>query len=360
MFKIIKVIAIWIVGLLLVSILGSFTIPKIENRGLGAPSLDRNFNYYLSLAQWDGGNYIEIAKNGYTNQNYYAFAPLYPLTIKIVTNITKVDHLISGLIISVASFFLFIIFLYKYVAKIKNAKIAQHVALTFIFFPTSFFCIIVYSESLFLLLTILSLYLLEKKNYVASIVISSLVPLARYVGIFVILANSFLLYKKGKSKNLLLGLALAVIPFVSYLAVLKFITGDSFLFSSAQSAWGRFTLDPLTTIFLYITPLFSLQPLSTNNFFDLAILLGFLAILAKNICRLPSNIWIFSMLALIIPATTGTLTGMPRYALASIGAFIVLGEYLYTHPKLKLWLWSASLGLQAAFLALFVTGHWIA
>jgi len=360
MLKIVKLIAFWILGLVVVSVLGSLAIPKIENRGLGAPSPSHDFNYYLSLAQWDGGNYLEIAENGYTKRNFYAFAPLYPLAINLTSKIFRFDYVLSGLTISVVTFVLFITILYKYVTKIRNQKIAQSVALTFIFFPTSFFCLLVYSESIFLFLAILAIYLLEKKVYAVAVLVSSLLPLARFIGVFVVLANMFLIYKKGNHKILLAGLFLATLPFLFYLVLLFFIAGDSFLFSSAQSAWGRFALDPFSTIFLYLNAFFTFNSISINSFFDFATTIVFTAVLTKNISKLAPNIWVISMLAIIIPATTGTLTGMPRYALGSFGFFIVAGEYLHYHPSLKLWVWPAALALQAVLLSLFLTGHWVA
>ena len=360
MSKIFKVVVAWIIGLFLISFIGSLTLPKISNAGLGSQSSGRNYSFYLSLAQWDGGNYLEIAQNGYLRNSYYAFSPLYPGLIGFLSKMTKLDLVISGIFISVVSFLAFVYFFHKYVSLLFGEKQAGASTLTFVFFPTTFFCLLIYSESLFLLFMILSMYAFAKKDYPISIVTAAVAPLIRHLGVFLILGHLFKVAIEDKNLKLSLAFVISSVPFATYTMVLYIVFNNPLFFASTQSLWSRFALDPVSTIFLYLVPVFSLQPLSLNNLFDLFVTATFLLVLVSGIRHLPKNLWIVSVLAILIPASTGTLTGMPRYALISLGAFILLGKFISDKPKLKALVWSTSLALQCVLFALFITGHWIA
>ncbi|KKR78141.1 MAG: hypothetical protein UU23_C0003G0039 [Candidatus Curtissbacteria bacterium GW2011_GWA1_40_9] len=360
MFRIFSIVAFWIIGIFLISIIGSSTFPQVSNSGLGSQSETQDFNYYFSLAQWDGGNYIEIAKNGYPDSKYFAFSPLYPIFIRLIHSVFNLDFVISGLIISIVSFLIFLFFFHKYTALIYGKKHADTTVLTFLFFPTTFFCLLVYSESLFLLLVMLSIFAMYKRNIIAYSMSTALLPLARFVGIFLLLGNIFKAILNNRSKSLLVISFLSLTPFLAYLISIHIILGNVFAFSSVQSLWGRYTLDPITTIISNVVSLISLQSFSLNNFFDLFITLLFLYLLITNIKRLHSNIWIFSILTILTPVSTGTLISIPRYVLPSLGAFIVIGIMLNNYPRLKIFIWASSLALQCLFVSLFINGYWVA
>lgn len=57
----------------------------------------------------DAVHYLDIAKNGYTDLHYYAFAPLYPLSIKFFSFIFLGSYELAGLFITNISFIFFII-----------------------------------------------------------------------------------------------------------------------------------------------------------------------------------------------------------------------------------------------------------
>jgi hypothetical protein len=133
-----KIIFTWILGLFTVTFLGSFAFSQIPNGALGAIDYGKPFNYLLSLAQWDGGNYLNIAQNGYQTLGSYAFAPLYPFLIKLASTFTR-SYLFAGLIISISSFTLFLNIFYRYIKNRCGKSLAQTTVITFLLFPTTFF-----------------------------------------------------------------------------------------------------------------------------------------------------------------------------------------------------------------------------
>jgi len=59
---------------------------------------------------WDAGNYLSITKVGYTEQTY-AFFPLLPLLTRLVTEVTRLDTAVIGVVIvNLAIFFALFVF----------------------------------------------------------------------------------------------------------------------------------------------------------------------------------------------------------------------------------------------------------
>jgi hypothetical protein len=135
---------------------------------------------------------------------------------------------------------------------------------------------------------------------------------------------------------------------------------DPFLFLSSQAYWKRELMDPISTVVGYLVRMFSFQNVPINDYFDLLTTLSFIAILILGARKITSSMWIFSMLVILIPASTGTLTSMPRYVISSLGTFIILGIYLKDRDLLRKIVWVIFLTSQAVLASLFVNGFWIA
>lgn len=361
---ILKIFLFWRLGLLVVTYIGSFTFPLVANSALGAIGPGKQFDYWASWAQWDGGHYFDIAKDGYLLNSDFAFFPVYPALIRFFSTFLQ-NYLLTGLLISNISFLIFLFIFYKFVKEKYSTKIAFYSTVTLLTFPTTFFAVSYYSESVFLLLaSIVFIFLGSKKFLLASIAVS-IASLTRFIGVFLIISivYSYLAQIKFNFKKInwhlthitvaFFGIAIyALYLFANFNAPLKFL--------SVQSIWERQILDPVSTIFSYIWAILTSQGRPINDYFDFLLTLLFLGILIAGIKKISSSLWIFSMLVILIPASTGTLTSMPRYLLASLGAFVILGQYLANKPKLRLVIWTVSLIAQAILAVRFVNGYWVA
>ncbi len=70
---------IWFFAIASIAFVGFITIPHSN----------RFSNDFLNnFSNWDGGHFIGIAKNGYSEKFQYAFFPLYPLLIRTISQIT--------------------------------------------------------------------------------------------------------------------------------------------------------------------------------------------------------------------------------------------------------------------------------
>ena len=195
------------------------------------------------LELYDAEHYINIAKLGYNEPLLYAFFPLYPLLIKVVSIIIP-SYRISGALISNICSFLSILVL----NELTKSKENSWYILCFIFSPILAFTSIVYTESLFMLLTILGYYLYKKDKYILSAIVIGLSILTRNSGIILWGAIGIdMLYRlfvqkdqNIKFKNIVIFGIISLLIGMIYPIYLYIETGDLLKFASIQTEyWNR-------------------------------------------------------------------------------------------------------------------------
>lgn len=382
---IVKVFIFWRISLFALTYLGSIVFPKVANGGIGAVAPGKEFDFLSSWAQWDGGHFVNIAALGYFNPQEYAFFPLFPNLIRFVSIFTFGNLPLAGLLISNIAFLVFLAVFYKLVKNKFGARVANTAIFTFLTFPTAFFGVAVYTESVFLLFACLALYFLESKKWLYAAIFSSAACATRFVGVFLIIpfawscirsiANSQLSLRGAKRRSNLkkiaaltpftrddivriIAMPLSLSGFLLYSLYLYLKFGDPFYFSTVQSVWHRSFVNPLITIASYVT----VNPFNKpfNDYLDIASTVGFLLILVFGFKKIPRAWWFFSLFTILVPASTGTLTSMPRYVLSAFPVFILMGIYLADRPVLKTIIWGVFLVLQISLAVLFVNGFWTA
>ncbi|MGE5617602.1 MAG: mannosyltransferase family protein, partial [Candidatus Woesearchaeota archaeon] len=128
-------------------------------RGFDPLSLTAPFGYFGNLlaapfARWDSVWYLTIARAGYNHQAARtAFFPLYPLLVRGVGYATRSD-LVAGVLISLVAFALALMLLYRLAALELGGELARLTVLLIAFCPMAYFFSAVYSESLFLALSL--------------------------------------------------------------------------------------------------------------------------------------------------------------------------------------------------------------
>lgn len=354
---ILKLFLFWRLGLFLLVILAGFTVAKTTGSQISP---------FYSWAGWDGGHFLAIAKNGYITLEDYAFFPLFPLVVKISSFLFFGNLTLAGLVVSHLCAVAFLYIFYNLVKKHTGRSVATATILTFILFPTSFFTVALYSESLFLLFVAFSFYFLSKKNYLYASIFTILASLTRLVGIALVIAiiYSYLESKKFKIKNLgksFWQVLISPLGFIFYLFYLYLTTGDFLYFLKAQQFfWQRSIINPIATISAYVGEIVTLHPRPLFHYFDLLITVLFFLVLVLGRRKIPSSWWLFSVLVILIPASTTSLVSMSRFALASLGSFVIIGKFLEEKPYLKMPLWALSLFIQALLVVRFASGIWTA
>ena len=214
-------------------------------------------------SRWDTGFYTSIVDQGYRIQGVQfpsvAFFPLMPVLIRLMRLLTG-DTLSAGLLVANAALLGAVMLLHLLVADEDDQPTADRAVWYLLIFPASFFGSAIYSESLFLLLSIASLYLVRKGRWWAGGVASILGAMTRFVG--VLLAPLLVVEWWQQRKQLseapvlideqestakrklpewtdLVAASLAPLGTLAYMIYLAQKFGDSLAFLHASNAWGR-------------------------------------------------------------------------------------------------------------------------
>ncbi len=325
------------------------------------------------LANFDGVHYLSIAENGY-GYAQQAFFPLFPILIRLMHQITGVSYLNAGIILSNIIFFLFLLVFFRWIKKLFNTNISKWTVILFVSFPMAFFLQCLYTESLFLLLVVLSFLLAGNKKYFFALFIAGIASGTRVVGIFLLptIIIPYLYSQRSTVKlkyitKLVLYSASGVLGLAVYVWYLFVKYKDPLLFLHTQSAFGanrssgELILLP-QVLFRYLKILLSVDP-STLTFWISVSELIFL-FLAVGICiaafktKIPKQYTIFSLILIIFPTLTGTLSSIPRYSLAAIVIPVVFALSI-KNTKKKVFLVAGMLLFQFVFASLFFAGFFV-
>lgn len=327
-------------------------------------------NWLSSLANFDGLHYILIAKDGYS-QYEQAFFPLYPMLIKFLTSVFFNNQMLTGIIISNLSFLLGLWFFAKYLEIGKwKSKIWPLVFL--LAFPTSFFFGAIYTEGIFFLFLVLTLYFLKKEHYLLVMIFAFLASTTRLVGLFLLIPIVFHLAKtKIDFKKALVPLA-PILGLVSYCFYLFKTTGDPLFFLTSQPIFGANRSSHLILLpqvyWRYLKIFFIANHdfryyISVLEFFIFNLVFMVLIFdLFKNL-KLKIKNWetislnIFSFATLLLPTLTGTLSSVPRYALFSLSFFIYLSQIKNIAIKYSITI--IFIILHVLLLGLFAQGYFV-
>ncbi|MDR1990306.1 MAG: hypothetical protein LBQ09_08770 [Acidobacteriaceae bacterium] len=152
-----------LLGMLAVTIVGTVPPPVAEGLWRIAPGEIANL-----LARWDTSFYYAIATTGYawdpttfSHQNI-VFFPAYPVLMRLGGAILGHSPMIAGLVVSLVSFTIGIAVLYRLAALELGESYAWRVVLLLATFPYALFFSTVYTESLFLCLSVSVFYAIRR------------------------------------------------------------------------------------------------------------------------------------------------------------------------------------------------------
>jgi len=326
----------------------------------------------LPFGDWDGIWYQRIADYGYdptvAHGNGVAFSPLYPMLMRYVHVALDVSYLAAGVMLSTAAFLVALVLLHRLVARRSGERVARTAVWLTAFFPVSFVFSSAYTESLYLLLTLLTFALLEGRRFVAACGAGALVVLTRPTGIMLVPALMIRLWRE-QGRRLSRGFVLRLLPLAALPVVyilfglyLYYRTGDPFATQSAQSAgWGR----GANLLLVLAMPIAVL-----NGLYVAAYDLGRAGYLFDTVCamvwallliegwvrrRLPPEYLLYGSLAVALPVFAGTYVALPRYGM---GIFVVMwlaAFHVAARPLLGRWL-KALLPVSVVVAALLVLG----
>ena len=334
-------------------------------------------------ANWDGVHFVRIAQHGYANEQQTSFFPLYPLLVRPLTWL-GLSATAAGMLLSlVASFFAFLFF-YELARSLRGERVARCGTIALALFPTALFLNAVYSEALFLALSGGCLWALYVKGDPLNAgLLGYFAALTRSFGVLLVLAVGWewLRHRREYGWGGLVGVAAPVVGLATYSFYLWRVARQPLLFNIAYERWGRSREDPVTGLvrgfrhaddglqyLVHPGRLFGTTSLNppfwVSNTVGFAIAVVLLVLLGAAIRGLPVGLVLYSLASALAPMSLPNpvlpLVGLPRYALAVLPLFVVLGIGLVRSRVFAVVWFAASIALAVVLTLEFVTFRWVA
>ena len=289
---------------------------------------------------WDADAYGFIAQHGYqagVQTVRAAFFPLYPLLI----------HLLGGgdwamLIIPNVSFFAALSLLYVVATKRMDVDRARLTLWMVALGPAAMFFSYPYTESLFLLVTVVSFLFMESGQWVLAGAAGLAASLTRAPGIIVAAALGAEGALASRRKLALVALALPVSGLVIVSVVDAISIGDPLAFAHAQAAWVAPNRNLVHLIGLFAKAVLDGDPFRPEAL-GMPVLLVFAAGALWTLRRLPISYGVYALVQVLIAANQAvylhSFYSLPRYLAVIFPCYFAFATWLAPRRGLQLtWL----------------------
>ena len=322
------------------------------------------------FARWDSVWFLEIARDGYTEAQDAAFFPLYPLLVRATGS-----SVLGGVLVSLACFAGALWLLHRLVALDFGDRVARLCVVLVAVFPGAFFFSAVYSESLFLLLSVAAVYGARTGRWELAGIAGVLASATRSAGILLLVPLAVLWWRSRRPVHGAVWIAAVPLGLVAFCAWLQAELGDWSLVFDAQDAWNRELAIPLVDAAEaawhgardIVTGEPRTWPVFDTAWFDAGLfllLLLALAALAGALRRLPPAYSGYAAavlaLPLLFPAAGQPLMSLPRFLAVVWPLHLWLAIVLVERPAWRRGVLALFLAGLAAVSAEFATWGWVA
>jgi hypothetical protein len=324
--------------------------------------------HFSHLYKFDVYSYMAIAENGYHTYQLsephppanWVFFPLYPMLVKGLSfllpwlSLHTTGIVLSNVLLVLALYFLHLTALERGLVK---GEIGQ-LLFTVVIYPASLYFSLMYTESLFLMLSAATLYFSLTKRYFWAMLAAGLSTVTRVPGV----ANLFFaggtilidLIEQRKWRfrwadaRYLLYAALSLVPLLSYFTYMNYLTGSFLAPVHEQDNWGRETAFPFQSLLHYIrAPYFILGGGGWDNgviSFTMALLaLGVFGVYAvkhartliRNYRELLFFAYGFVLIAIPFSSSPTLLTSIVRYMMVSIPFYFYFYDLTKKHGVIR-------------------------
>ena len=277
---------------------------------------------------------------------------------------------LSSLVISHLCFFISLIGFWKLLNLDFEKNTAKIIILSLLLFPTSFYFVSTYTESLFFATVVWSFYLARKESWFTSGIVGALSSATRIVGMGLIPAFLFEGFYFKRRKNILnLVLIFAVsMGFLGFVYYSWKSTGNPLEFNRGSELFGAYrSQEPLILPRIFYRYIFKILPNLTWSYFPvtfttvLEFASGIILTTASIVgfFKLRFSYWIFLMAGFIMPSMYNGFVSLPRYSAVLFPLFILFGIYIKDRKYLRYaYFLVCAIALCAATI-LFTRGYWI-
>ncbi len=281
---------------------------------------------------WDTRHYVGIAQEGYTSVGderlRLVFFPFYPLLMRLLAPLTGGSVFQSGLLISLACSALASAMVYDLSYLHFGRETAGRSLAYFLLSPLSVFLGCVYTEALFICLTLAAVCLLRRNHPWMAALCGMLSAFTRMPGVIVagLLIIDYLgkiPQKRSNGRALVACAAQVAIVFAgfgAYLLVNQAVTGDPFMYLIYQREnWyqqpGSFWSSSANTMHYFLTGVGESDWLWTWGF-QLLCMLGIYLLLAFGSHRIPFDLAAYSFVYVAVVLSPTWLLSGARYLYA--------------------------------------------
>jgi hypothetical protein len=331
--------------------------------------------FWDPFARYDSGWYEGIARNGYAyapgGRSNIAYFPVYPMLMRHAGRLFGRHHaafFLGGIVVSWTSFVAAMAALY-FLARLDlpPRRAARAVLLTMIF-PFAFFFGLVYSESTFLLFTVLAFLWFRTQRPIAGGASAAVAIATRTPGVVMWPALAWTAWRSSEPTRQAKAwaaacLALATSGFVAYCAYIYRVSGNPFEWAATLQRWNyRIGGAPWTAIVDLVRTLathpYAFIAGTRMGLYDTlygAAGIVFLAVTPFVWRRFGAGYGLFVLLNLLVPLSSGVFEGMGRYCSVLFPVFIWLASI--RSRSLQTILIVSFAMLYTLALALFTTIH---
>ena len=307
--------------------------------------------------RFDAIHYLRIASEGYSATDLSVYFPFFPLLVRAVGRLFGLDYLSAGLLISTIAAILAATTLSRLVIEEwRDPGLAGRAVTYLIFFPTAFFLLAPYTESLALLFSLIAFRQARRARWWTAGMAGLASALTRSQG--VLISAVFLIEAaRQRPRGVRAALPSAIAIIAPALGLLSFIVWRSLVPFPAISQvlldyWQRVASVPFSVILVTVGRIAAGEA-GFIEYVDLLVVAIMLALGLLIVKRLPltyaAYFWILLLFNLSQTRLTQPISSQARYALSLFPAFIVLAELgkspranrLILYTSLAVWLFLA-------------------
>lgn len=338
----------WRVGLLFLDYVGLSLFPTNSETCRPQWEVFEGEHYLLNgYFRWDAAWYASIVKKGYKfseeHSSNSAFYPLLPGLTRGVASVLGDWRVAALVVVNVGA--LGLVSALERLSALELPKIdARTVSHLLLAFPSSFFLVSFFSESVFLVCAAFSMLGYVRQRYVSAGIWGMLAMLSRSTGLVLaiaLLTDLIWRHVQGKQPLTWRALWLALVPagLGVFAMVLWAQTGEPLAFLKAQEFWRPDSALPWTPLVKSLAGFEWDLPRSAKNVQRLLdsgaalFVLSSAALMAA--ARWRPCYWVYTLGVVVLPLCTGTMMGMSRMCLAAFPAFLFWASVLDSRPSWK-------------------------
>ena len=316
--------------------------------------------------RFDAIHYLRIASEGYSATDLSVYFPFFPLLVRAVGRLFGLDYLFASLLISTVALILAAITLHRLVMEEwRDPGLAGRAVTYLVFFPTAFFLLAPYTESLALLFSLVAFRQARLGRWWTAGLAGVACALTRSQG--VLISAVFLIEAaRQRPRGVRAALPRAFAILAPALGLLSFLAWRSSVSFPAISEvlldyWQRVATVPFSVILVTVGRMATGEA-GFIEYIDLLVVAIMLGVGLLMVKRLPFTyvafFWILLLFNLSQTRLTQPISSQARYALSLFPAFIVLAQ-LGSSPRANRLILYTSLALWLFLAGQFMMWGWV-